>query len=260
MLEQNKFKITLIQLHKIFGSSEKNEYMMLKLVMKALKQPKKPDVIVLPEMWTTRWMKNHEDPLDKLRTIARRSKVNIVAGSVADERILEDSEAEKTTLYNTAYIIDREGEIVTRYDQVNVPGGNAQFSAGGNTVTFELDGIPCGIVLGYDLRFPEFMRKLTFQGAKLIFVPGMWVSPIKMHWKLLNIVRAIENKVFIAAANHVGKTNNLSFPGMSMVVNPWGEVQLEGDERPDALTTIIDISLVDQARDKLMMFHDYPIE
>lgn len=255
MLEQIKLKVCLLQISKVFGNSGENHRRVQSFITKALKQPKKPDILLLPEMWTTRWNSKGTDAIEWLRQIARENGVNIVAGSVADERPSQDT-PEKTVLYNTAYIINRGGEIVAKYDQVHIPKGNDAFSSGNEVVTFELDGIPCGIIIGYDLRFPEFVRRLTLNGSKLLFVPGMWPCPIKMHWKLLNIVRAIENQVFIVAANHAGKLRDTSFPGMSMVVNPWGEIQLEGDGRPDVLTTIINVSLVDHVRNQHSVFGD----
>lgn len=100
------------------------------------------------------------------------------------------------------------------------------------------------------MRFPEFIRQLALKGAKVIFVPGMWAGPREIHWKLLNIVRAIENQFFVVAVNRAGKTGNVVYPGMSMVVDPWGEILIEGDKTPDILTTVIDISLVDKAREQ----------
>jgi len=159
--------------------------------------------------------------------------------------------------FNSAYIIDSQGHIVTRYDQVHLERRSKQdISTGSTAVTFDIDGIPCGIILGYDLRFPEFVWQLALMGAKVLFVPGMWSNPRGIHWKLLNIVRAIENQFFVVAANRAGTDCDGVYPGMSMVVNPWGEILIEGDDQPDILTTVIDINLVDKARDQNPVLSD----
>lgn len=246
MTEDTKLKISLIQISRSPGSVGENRRRIEYMIFKALRQRKRPDILVLPEMWSPRFSRDGTDVIGRLQEIAKKSGVHIVGGSVADRRSSEDNS--KGAFYNTAYIINRRGEIAAQYDQVHLPKGNSRFSSGDEGVTFKLDDIPCGIIIGNDLRFPEFIRRITLQGAKLIFIPGMWPSPLKMHWKLLNIVRAIENQVFIVAVNSTGKIRNTPYPGMSMVVNPWGRMQLEGDEIPGVLTTIINLSLVDHIR------------
>jgi omega-amidase len=250
-MEHIKLKISLIQMDVVCGDFEATLSRAEIMINKALKQRKKPNVLVLPEMWTSgtdhkcdHSGKKHNglSAVDKLRDIAARNSVNIVAGSVIESRGDKD-------VFNTAYIIDRQGSIIAGYDQVHRERNKRPtITPGSNAVTFDIDGICCGIILGYDLRFPEFVRQLALKGAKVLFVPGMWSGPREIHWKLLNIVRAIENQFFVVAVNGAGKTGDVTYPGMSMVVDPWGEILIEGDDTPDILTTVIDIGLVDRAR------------
>jgi omega-amidase len=245
-MEHIRLKISLIQMDVVCNDFYANWSRAETMINKALKQRKKPNVLVLPEMWASDMERNSGQKhnvlyvLDKLKDIAARHSVNIVAGSMIENRGERDA-------FNTAYIIDRQGNIIASYDQVHCP-RHQKLSTGSNAVTFDIDGICCGIILGYDLRFPEFVRQLALKGAKVLFVPGMWPGPREIHWKLLNIVRAIENQFFVVAVNRAGTTGNVAYPGMSMVVDPWGEALIEGDDTPDILTTVIDISLVDKAR------------
>ncbi|MCL6560281.1 MAG: carbon-nitrogen family hydrolase, partial [Firmicutes bacterium] len=80
--------------------------------------------------------------------------------------------------------------------------------------------------------------------------------PREVHWKLLNIVRAIENQFFVVAVNRAGKDGKVEYPGMSLVVDPWGDVMLEGSDAQEVLTASLDLSCVDSARKKIPVFAD----
>jgi len=266
-MSQNKIKVSVLQMDIAYGDPAENRKRADGLIREALKERKKPDILVLPEMWNTGYdLKRIRELADEegrphiswLQEIAKREKVNIVAGSIADKRPAEQK-GEDPPIYNSSYIIDREGQIVRRYDKVHRFRGFSEekyFTPGSNVVTFELDGITCGIVICYDLRFPELVRKVALMGAKLLFVPAQWPKPREMHWKLLNIVRAIENQLYVIAVNRTGRHKDVEYPGMSLVVNPWGETLLECDERCGAFSTLIDIDLIDHVRRHMPVFED----
>ncbi|NLZ52265.1 MAG: hypothetical protein GX892_03810 [Thermoanaerobacteraceae bacterium] len=111
------------------------------MINRALQQRKKPNVLVLPEMWTS-GTKTHNglSVLDILRDIAARHSVNIVAGSMIEKRGAQD-------VFNTAYIIDSQGSIIASYDQVHCQ-RHKKLATGSNAVTFDIDSICCGIILG----------------------------------------------------------------------------------------------------------------
>lgn len=85
---------------------------------------------------------------------------------------------------------------------------------------FELGGVTVGLQTCYDLRFPEITRQLVDAGAELVLVPSEWVrGPLKdHHWRTLVTARAIENTVYLAAADHVPPVG----VGASMIVDPMG--------------------------------------
>jgi len=90
----------------------------------------------------------------------------------------------------------------------------------GEPETFELDGMRFGLMTCYDLRFPEVGRLLADAGAEVFVVPAEWVrGPLKEdHWRTLIHARAIENTVFVAAADHPPPLG----VGHSMIVDPQG--------------------------------------
>ncbi|MCF6096481.1 carbon-nitrogen family hydrolase [Thermovorax subterraneus] len=259
-------KISILQMDVVCGEPEENRKKVEKLLKEALKVKVKPDIILLPEMWNTGYAlerladiadRDGNPTIDWMKKVAKENHINIVAGSIADIR--SDGSDGVKKVYNTAYAINRSGEVVARYDKVHrfrLMNEEKYFSPGEKVVTFELDGIRCGIAICYDLRFPEFIRKIALLGAKILFVPAQWPKPREMHWRLLNIVRAIENQFFVVGANRVGREGKAEFPGCSIVVDPWGEVLLEADEREGVFEAVIDLSVVEQVRKRIPVFED----
>lgn len=87
-----------------------------------------------------------------------------------------------------------------------------------------------GVLICYDLRFPELFKELSDRGAKIIFVPAAWPIVRINDWKRLLIERAIENKVYIGGINAVGHDGTNEFGGTTMLVNPKGEIIDLADE------------------------------
>ncbi|MDN5331452.1 MAG: hypothetical protein PWP45_677 [Tepidanaerobacteraceae bacterium] len=259
-------KVSILQMEIMFGEPEENRKKAERMLKEALKVKVKPDIVLLPEMWNTSYDlkrlsniadRNGSPTIEWLKKVAKENGINIVAGSIADIRCDEYSEVPR--VYNTAYAINRNGEVVARYDKVHrfrLMDEEKYFSPGEKAVTFELDGVKCGIAICYDIRFPEFIRKIALLGAQILFVPAQWPKPREMHWRLLNIVRAIENQFFVVGANRVGREGKAEFPGCSIVVDPWGEVLLEADEREGVFEAVIDLSAVEQVRKRIPVFED----
>jgi predicted amidohydrolase len=86
--------------------------------------------------------------------------------------------------------------------------------------TFHVGGLTVGLQTCYDVRFPEVTRRLVDAGADLVLVPAEWVrGPLKEHhWRTLVTARAIENTIYVAAADHAPPIGI----GNSMVVDPMG--------------------------------------
>ena len=75
------------------------------------------------------------------------------------------------------------------------------------------DGVKCGLSICYDLRFPEFIRKLALQGAEILFVPSAWSLLRLVPRQILTKARAIENQIFVIFVNSLGR---------SEIINPLG--------------------------------------
>jgi predicted amidohydrolase len=113
-----------------------------------------------------------------------------------------------------------------------------------------------GVLICYDIRFPELARRLTLEGAEMLVVPAEWPHPRLDHWRTILKARAIENQLFVMAANRCGKQGMVRFCGNSMIVNPLGEVISEAGEREEAITAEIDLSIVTKYRKDMPALKD----
>ena len=166
------------------------------------------DVIILPELWSTGYyplpVEQFAD-VDGQRSIeficaaAKKFSVNIIGGSVLVES--------GGKIFNRSHVANRDGEIVAAYDKTHLfsfAHEDDVFSAGKTIATFELDGIRCGVAICYDLRFPEFIRRLALTGAEIIFIPAAWSLKRLTPRQILTKARAIENQLFVVFANSAG--------------------------------------------------------
>jgi predicted amidohydrolase len=112
--------------------------------------------------------------------------------------------------------------------------------------TFEVGAMRVGLQTCYDIRFPEVSRRLADAGARLILVPAEWVrGPLKeAHWRTLLAARALENTVYIAAADHVPPTG----VGLSVIIDPMGVELAALGETTDAAIAWISNARVDEVR------------
>ena len=251
-------KVTCIQQDIVFGNPKQNRQNVEKNIEKAMQE--NPDVIVLPEMWTTGYDlarlaeigdENGEKTKAMMSSLAQKYQVNIVAGSVAK------STGNKHT--NTLYAFDRQGECISEYSKVHLfklMDEHHYLVAGDEKGLFTLEGMTCAGLICYDIRFPEWVRAHTVNGAKAIFVVAEWPLPRLAHWRHLLISRAIENQCYVIACNRSGKDPNNEFAGHSMIIDPWGEVLKEAKKEPEMITSTIDLEKVTQVRKQIPIFDD----
>jgi predicted amidohydrolase len=110
----------------------------------------------------------------------------------------------------------------------------------------KVGGFTVGLMTCYDLRFPELARALVDRGAEVLVVPAAWVAgPRKVeHWRTLVRARAIENTVHVVAVGQPGPR----YSGHSLVVDPLGDVLVEGGDEPAVLTATLHRAQLDEAR------------
>lgn len=251
-------KIGLIQMEVIPGEVEKNRSKALVLMNQAVTQG--CQLVVLPEIWTTGYaLKNIDElaenvdgeTLTAMRDFARDRAVEVITGSIP----IKDG----GKIYNNAFALDRAGHLLASYRKLHLfslMGEERFFHPGEKTSLFEMSFGKAAMIICYDIRFPELARTLAINGAKALFVPAEWPSLRGNHWRTLNIARAIENQMFVVAVNCVGQHKQNVFYGHSMIIDPWGQILVEGDDREAVLTAEIDWKIVDDVRSQMPVFID----
>jgi predicted amidohydrolase len=209
----------------------------INLVEKAIKN--RAEFILLPEVFTFRGSLQEnltlvsEEVSGKthaaLITLAKKHKVNILAGS-----IFEKIPTHKK-VYNTSALIDEKGKLKGVYRKINLFKANVgsrkyaetnYFLPGNELVLSSVKGFKTGLAICYDLRFPELFWQYGRAKADMICIPSAFTYPTgKAHWEVLLRARAIENLCYILAPNQFGEdSRGVKNYGNSMVIDPWGNI------------------------------------
>src|SRR5664279_2806969 len=129
---------------------------------------------------------------------------------------------------NAAFVTAPDGSLLAAYRKLHpfsYGDENLHYSGGDDCPVFEIDGIPCGLQICYDLRFPEPFRALAARGAEVIFVPANWPARRISAWSTLLAARAIENQLAVCGVNRVGQDAlGLDYPGCSAIHDCFGKV------------------------------------
>jgi deaminated glutathione amidase len=213
-------------------------------------------LIVLPEKWTA--MGSDDDlrvgaeTLDGAavgwaRAIARELGVDLVAGSIL-ERVPGQAK-----LANTSLHVSPRGEVMALYRKVHMfdveVGGHtyneSELEEPGEEIVLSqtADGVELGLSICYDLRFPELYRILAVRGARIVALPAAFtLATTRDHWRSLVRARAIENQVFVIAANQVGEhPTGQQSGGRSMIVDPWGVVLAQAPDHEGHIVADLDL-------------------
>lgn len=196
---------------------------------------------VLPEMWSTGFAEDRLLPLSRttpevlheLRSLAARHKV-VVAGSLPERA--------GRNVYNTLYIVNATGVVTGEYRKAHLFSPSQEdrwFRRGVSANVVPTDVGPVGPLVCYDLRFPELSRKYFLEGAEVLCLSSQWPSIRRSHWRILTVARAVENQMYVVAANAVGPSGPFIYGGDSVIVSPDGErLASVGEEEGIALATI----------------------
>lgn len=252
-------KISCIQMDMAFCDPKFNYDHAAELLETAMQD--QPDVLVLPETWNTGFFPTEDLPSlcdqngsktrDVIGRLAKQYHVNIVAGSVSDFR--------DGKVYNTSYIFDRTGSCIASYDKIHgfsPMGEHHSYTAGTQLCRFRLDGIPCGIIICYDLRFPELTRLLALDGIDVLFVVSQWPLPRAFHLRALTTARAIENQMYLACCNSCGTAGSTVYGGGSVILDPLGETLAEADTSEAIISAECDTQSLQSLRSAIPVFAD----
>ena len=210
-------------------------------------------LVVLPEMWSTGFANKHlqdlsettPEILEDLSGVAKKRRLTII-GSMPEKV--------RGRVYNTAYVIDRDGSVAGTYRKVHLfslTGEHRHFEGGRKAVVSKTSLGPIGLMICYDLRFPELCRSLALDGAQVVVVVAQWPTVRAAHWDILLKARAVENQLFVFGANRCGSDRDIVYAGHSRIISPYGEIMARAGKRSATLSTTIDLQAVQQTRKNL---------
>lgn len=210
-------------------------------------------LVVLPEMWSTGFANERLQELSQttpwiledLAGFSRELHLTII-GSLPENR--------PDGVYNTAYVVDRDGSIAGVYRKIHLFSQTSEdryFRPGHEAVIAKTSLGVIGLMICYDLRFPELCRCLTLRGANMVVVMAQWPAVRMAHWDALLKARAIENQLFVLGANRCGQDGDLVYAGHSRIISPYGEIIASAGKRPASLRANIDLGLVERTRKQI---------
>ena len=219
------------------------------------------DILVCPEMFITGYNIGASQVQALAQTtdgalanavaeIAKRHTIAIVYGY---------PERDGGHVFNAAQCIAANGTRLLNYRKTHLFGqlDRSQFSAAPlQSALFELHGWKIGMLICYDLEFPENMRRLALAGADLVLVPTANMPDYDFVPTTMVPVRAYENQVFVAYANYVGAEGDVHYGGLSSVAAPNGQVLAQAGRESEILFATVDANQLIATRMRNMHLAD----
>lgn len=222
-------------------------------------------LVCFPEMWTcgfdwtyiTSQKVIHNKTIDILRDLSSKYKIWL-NGSLpyVDEH---------GNVFNTSILFSPEGSIKSSYSKIHlfkIIEEHKYLSAGNSISILDTPWGKTGFAVCYDIRFPELFRLYALNGVEVVIVCAAFPKSRINHWRTLATARAIENQMYIIAVNRVGYEINTNgglteFGGNSMIVDPWGDVITETDNKTETvLNAEIDRQFLIETREKIPVISD----
>ena len=214
-------------------------------------QPASDTLLLLPEMWATGF--------DYPRTVElgqRTPEILAAMQRIADRHgvylagTLTDLPEEGTLPFNRLFLVGPRGVLGSLPKQHLFSFWQEDFfyQSGQAAPLIRTPHGPVGGLICYDLRFPETARRQVFAGSRLLAVSGQWPLTRLDHWQTLVRARAIENQVYVVAANGCGRTGTMEMAGHSMIVAPDGTVVQSAGTEAAVIGCPLDNDLIDEER------------
>ncbi len=215
------------------------------------------NLAVLPEMWSSGFDYRNlnelalrtEGIVDELLELSGKLKL-VIVGSMP--------EPNGDKVFNTIYLVDN-GTLAGVYRKIHLfslLGEDKAFSGGDRWLLADTSIGKIGVIICYDLRFPELSRRLALEGAQVICVPAQWPKPRQDHWRTLLRARAMENQLFVVSCNACGQIGKLDFFGTSMIINSKGDVLAEAGEEQCEISAKLDMQEMADWRAQIPCFND----
>lgn len=216
------------------------------------------ELLITPEMYVTGYNIGPvvtdlaaAQPLERVGDIAARHGIGIIAGG-PEQLETQAGDVVQTGVANAAWFFSDQGEILARHHKIQLFGDGDQslFDAGDAPVTMaKYRGLNIAMLICFDVEYPEAVRAAARAGADLVAVPTGNMAPYSFVNEHLIRVRAWENTVFVAYANHVGTERDFDYVGLSVIADPLGmHVGQAGPVDSELITATIDTAVIGEAR------------
>lgn len=149
-------------------------------------------------------------------------------------------------VHNTAVLAGPDGRIVSSYRKTHLFDSERPIYAAGSALADPVDlcGVIMGLLICYDVEFPETARRLGLEGAQCLVVPSANMDPWGPRHRVFVTARALENHLYVAYCNRCGTSTTMSFPGESAIVDPMGRIVCEAGANEEVLCGDIDLNMV----------------
>lgn len=193
---------------------------------------------------------------ERMGRLAARYGIYLLPGTMFEK----NPECPEGEFYNAAPILGPDGRLIDVYRKM-APWRPAEYKTcpGKRYVVFEMPEkkIKVGVMVCFDLNFPEIARNLTLSGAEVLLKLTEDFEEAYRYNRPLHLARAIENQAFLVSTNAVGQADGRTMYGHSMVVNPSGHVLLEAHAEEALLSATIDADEAAAARKYGTCFGDH---
>lgn len=187
--------------------------------------------------------------LTAVRHAAREARVAVAVGL---------AERDGSRFFNTTVLVDERGEIALRYRKTHLWASDVGvFEPGDRYEVCSFKGMTVGLLICYDIEFPETARAVASLGADLLIVTNGNMDPFGPVHRRAIVARAMENQMFAALVNRIGRgDDNLTFPGESALIDPFGEVVSDAGQQETVLRATLDRARLEGAREHYRYLHD----
>ena len=187
--------------------------------------------------------------LSAVRDAARQKGVAVAVGL---------AERDGGRFYNSTVLVDDQGDLVLRYRKTHLWASDVGvFTPGDRFVTCPWNGLTVGLLICYDIEFPETARAIGALDADLLIVTNGNMDPFGPVHRRAIAARAMENQMFALMVNRCGSgDDDLTFAGQSALVDPFGESRLELGRDEAVVQTSLDLTRLEASREHYSYLHD----
>ncbi len=246
-------KIALAQFDSKINNVYENNIKMVRMIRRASEN--QADIIVFPELFSTGY--NLDIIGDKIYDMACPSDGDTIKLASSEAKlgnihvIAPLAYTYENKLFNSAVIIDNNGKVLNVYHKNNLWDKEQEYFKYGSHDyrVYDAQFGKFGVIICYDVDFPETCRKLALAGTEIIFVPAAWATTHRHLWDIYLPARALENTVFVAGVNRTGKEGDVVYFGDSKVFDPTGSlVARAGENIEEILYCNIDVATIPDIR------------